>query len=240
MSRTWRDVILRSPIFWHSVDLSPGRANMTLAKSHVARSCQLPSGIIIRSWQSSRAQLSALLDDIVLHVHRWRTFDVRLNSHYCLQSVLAKVNDLKFFLSCAVVITTAYIKYPTLLHSENSPALQSLELRPLIPMDDFPSGRRITDLSLQFSPQRLGPQRLGPLAPPSPLSEKLTTLKLAYSDNPPLKTDSISLPCLTSLTLKAMHPRELISAMVVPNLSYLCFTTVFVSDDTLFRTMVIR
>ena len=227
VSRTWRDVILHSPIFWHTIDLSPGRANMSLVKSHVSRSRQSPLDITIQSWQNSRVQLCALLDVVVPHAHRWRTLDVRSNSHYCLQSILDKMNDLKLpSLERATIISTAYIKYPTFLYPENSPALQTLELRPLAPMDDFPSGRGITDLSLQFSPQRLGPLTL-----PSLLSsDKLTTLELAYSDNPSLNPDSIFLPRLTSLTLKAMHPRGLISALVAPNLSHLCFTAVIPCD----------
>jgi len=47
-----------------------------------------------------------------------------------------------------------------------------------------------------------------------------------YSDSPSLQPDSISLPFLTSLTLKATQPRELIKAVVAPNLSYLYFTVV--------------
>jgi len=104
--------------------------------------------------------------------------------------------------------------------------LQSLELRPLIPVGDFPSGQPITDFSLQFSPQCLGLRRLPSLL----LSKKLTTLKLVYSDSPSLQPDSISLPFLTSLTLKATQPRELIKAVIALNLSYLYFTVVVPCD----------
>ena len=81
------------------------------------------------------AQLSALLDVIVPHAYRWCTLNVHLNSRYCLQSMLDKINYLKFpSLERAAVIATAYIKYPTFLYPENSPALQNLKLRPLVPI----------------------------------------------------------------------------------------------------------
>jgi len=223
VSRTWRDVILYSPTFWTNIDITPGRANMSLVKAHTARSRQCLLDITIQSWQNSRPQLSALLDVIIPHAHRWRTLDIRSNSHHCLQLVLDKFNDLKLpSLTRTSIIATAYIQYPSFLRSESSPVLQSLELRPFIPVDDFPSGQPITDLSLQFSPQCLGLRTLPSLL----LSQKLTTLELVYSDSPSLEPDSISLPFLTSLTLKATQPRELIKAVVAPNLSYLHFTVV--------------
>ena len=82
------------------------------------------------------AQLSALLDVIVPHAYCWRTLDVRLNSRYFLQfSMLDKINYLKFLsLERAAVIATAYINYPTFLYPENSPTLQNLKLRPLVPI----------------------------------------------------------------------------------------------------------
>ncbi|KAL4072393.1 hypothetical protein V8B97DRAFT_360983 [Scleroderma yunnanense] len=228
VSRTWRDVILYSPTFWNNIDLIPGRANMSLVKAHVARSRQCPLDITIQSWQNSHAQLSALLDVIIPHVHRWRTLDIRLNSHHCLQHVLDKINGLKFpSLTRAAIVATAYIQYPSFLRPENSPSLENLELRPLIPTDNFPAGERITTLSLQFSPHRFEPLTLTSLLS----SQKLTTLELAYSDYHSLKPDSISLPFLTSLTLKAMYPRELISAIVAPKLSDLYFAAVVPCDQ---------
>ena len=137
------------------------------------RSRQSPLDITIQSWQSSRAQLSTLLDVVVPHTHRWRTLDVHSNSH-CLQSILDKINDLKFSsLERATVIATAYIKYPTFLYPENSPALQSLELVPSFLWTTFPL-RGITDLSLQLSHQCLAPLTLPSLL----LSDKLSTLEL--------------------------------------------------------------
>lgn len=227
VSPTWRDVILFSPTFWTTIDITPGRANMPLLRAHAARSRQCPLDITIQSWQNSRPQLSALLDVIIPHAHRWRTLDIRSNAHYCLQLVLDKINFLKFpSLIRTSIIATAYIQYPSFLTRESSPVLQSLELRPVIPVDDFPSGQAITELSLQISPQCLGLPTLRSMLS----SQKLTTLELVYSDSPSFQPDSISLPFLTSLTLKATQPRELIKAVVAPNLSYLHFTVVVPCD----------
>jgi len=153
---------------------------MSLVRVHAARSRKCLLDITIQSWQNSRPQLSALLDVIMPHAHRLRTLNIRSNSRYCLQLVLDKINDLKLpSLIRTSIIVTAYIQYPSFLRPESSPILQSLELRPLIPVDDFPWSTNYR------SPFEISPQCLGLLTLLSLLSaQKLTTLELVCSDSP--------------------------------------------------------
>ena len=226
VSRAWKNIILSFPNFWSNIDLHPYRANMSFLKAQVARSRQYPLRITIQYW-STPAELSSFIDVIVPHVYRWRILDIRMNSRECMQVILDKINHLKFSsLLHATIIVNENMQYPAFLRPENAPSLKSLELWPLIPMDDFPPGQIITNLSLRFSHGHFGPMVL-----PSLLSsQNLTTLNFECSDYPSLQPDSISLPFLTSLTLKVWHPRGLISALVAPQLLYLHFTAVHLTD----------
>ena len=218
VSRAWRSVILDSPKFWSRIDLNP-RARMSLVKASLERSCSSPLQIAIGSWHVDAPGLSTLVDAVVPHVHRWRTLEIR-GSRQCLRLVLKKVGHLKFpSLASATINSDISIEYPSFLGPENSPSLTTLNFSNLDATDEFPLGQRITDLSILFSSRPFGPLTL-----PSLLSSQhLTTLKLVYSACPLLQPNSISLPSLTSLTLGAQYPRGLISAIVVPRLSYFHF-----------------
>ena len=64
-------------------------------------------------------------------------------------------------------------------------------------------------------------------------------LELVYSGSPSLQPESISLLFLTSLTLKAVQPGELIKAIVAPNLSVPCdwLSAVFHVFESKFRNI---
>ena len=125
-------------------------------------------------------------------------------------------------------LTRAYIRggirqihYPSFLSPDNAPSLKTLHLDNLLPVAEFPSDQRITDLSIKFFAFR----SLGPRTLPSLLSQNLKTLVLACTGGPSLQPDSISLPFLNSLTLESIQPRALLSAIVTPNLSHFHLTT---------------
>ena len=223
VSRVWRDVILRCPTLWNNIVINRS-TNESLVRAHVTRSAQYPLDITIHYW-AEFVRLYVLLDILIPHAHRWRTLCINENGFRPLPSIQEKLNNLKFpSLISSVIAGGGYVHYPTFLRPENSPSLKSLVLRHLVPWVDFPSGQRFTDLDLTFT---LDYQQLGPRTLSSFLSSRnLTTLKLVYYNHPPLQPDSISLPFLTSLTLKAKHPRGLISAIVVPQLSYLDFAVI--------------
>ena len=130
-------------------------------------------------------------------------------------------------------LTGVSIRYPSFLRPENSPSLQNLDCR-LIPMDDFPRSQRFTDLAVELShaytawpsTQEFIPRIFWSLLS----SQNLTTLKLVYSNYTLLELDSISLPSLTSLTLEAERPKELILAIVAPRLSYFDFNVEVLVD----------
>lgn len=227
VSRTWRHIIVDSPKFWNHIDLSPHR-NVPFVKACVARSCQYPLHIVIKSWYMP-AILSIYIDVILPHVHRWRTLEIRENRLQCFQLILNKINHLQFPSLVRTTIVPDFVpnmQYPPFLRPENSPSLKSLHLNNLVPMDGFPPGKRISDFSLQFSDNPFGWQILPSLLSSS--SQDLTTLKLAYSACPPLQPSSIPLPFLTSLTLEGSHPNELLSAIVAPQLIHVYLT---VTDD---------
>ena len=160
VSRAWRGIILSFPNFWSNIDLHPSWPNMSLLRCHVARSRQYPLRISIQSW-STPAELSSFIDVIVPYIHRWRTLDIRMNSRECMQVILDKINHLKFpSLLHTTIVGNGNVQYPTFLRPENAPSLKSLELWPLIPMDDFPTGQIITNLSLRFLRGRFRPMAL--------------------------------------------------------------------------------
>lgn len=225
VSRAWRDIILSFPMFWSNIS---SLTNLSFLRTRVARSRQYPLTITIEAWRTP-AELSSFLDVIVPHAYRWRTLDIHTDGHECIQVILDKINHLKFpSLLHTTIIADENMQYPVFLRPENAPSLKSLELSPLIPMDDFPPGQMIANLLLQFSRGHFGPMVL-----PSLLSsQNLTTLNFACSDYPSLQPDSISLPLLTSLTLEVAHPRGLILAFVAPQLLYLHFTAVLPTDWT--------
>ena len=227
VSRTWRDIILDSPKFWSNIHVD-GSTKVSFVRTCTARSCQYPLDIVIKLWER-KPQFSALIDDIVPHVHRWRTLEIYGDDHQSLQLVLDKTNHLRLpsLTRATMIFDGIEMHYPTFLSPDSSPALTSLSLNFLTPMEEFPPGQRITSLSLAF----ISP--FGPLMLPSLLvSQHLTTLKLKYCSCPPLQSNSISLPFLTSLTLKAEFPRELISAVLAPQLSYFSLTVLSILDGS--------
>ena len=232
VSRAWRDLIFNSAKFWSRIDLSPIRPdlNLSLVRARVARCIQGPLDIFIYRWTDDTARLFTLIDVIAPHAHRWRTLEVYANSPQCLQLILGKINHLRF-----PSLTRAYIRgsgiqeihYPPFLSPDNAPSLKSLHLGNLLPMAEYPSDQRITNLSITF----LDLRSLEPLTLPSLLSSQhLTTLVLAYSSSPSFQPDSISLPSLTSLTLESSQPRRLLSAIIPPKLSYFHFTVTVAGD----------
>ena len=211
VSRAWKHIILNSTKFWGHIHLLP-RQKMSLVKERVARSCRSPLDISISLWEANDVELSSFIDVVVPHVHRWRSLDICQNNHRSLQLILDKINHLKFpsLIRASIRIHhTRDMEYPPFLRSDNAPSLTSICL------DD-----------------------LGPMAlPPSLSSQHLTTLALTYSGRPSLQTDSISLPFLTSLTLRAKHPKELLLAIVPLNLLYFHLTVEEPGDEqrTLFH-----
>ena len=173
---------------------------MSLVKTRVTRSRQYPLDITIRFW-GENAPLAPLLDIVVPHVHRWRTLDMQENGRECSQLILDKISHLKFPSLVRASIRSHYtqdMEYPPFLIPDNAPSLISIYLDNLGPLD----------------------------LPPLLSSQHLTTLALTYSGRPFLQTDSISLPLLTSLTLQAKYPRELLLAIVPSNLLYFHLTLV--------------
>ena len=237
VSRYWRDTIRNSPNFWSSIHLHSS-TNMSLVKTHVTRSNQYPLDVSIEFWVDDD-QITTYIDSIISHVHRWRTLKIGGNDR-CFQLVLDKINHLKFpsLTHAAMHAHHSYpIQYPTFLKPENSPSLETLDLVCLIPMGEFSLGQKNTDLSLVLSDDV---RRSGPLTFPSLLSsQKLTTLDLMYSRCPAVPPNSISLPLLNSLTLHSNHPRELLTAMVAPRLSYFSLDGAITSMSTTFHGLEI-
>ena len=229
VSRGWRHIILNTPQFWRYIDLN-SRTNVSLVRAHVERSLEYPLDIAIKFLETT-ARLSTFIDVLLPHAHRWRTLEI-YDGGQCLQFILRRINKLKFPSLAFTTIHTLSerkMRYPTFLLPENSPSLKSLDLNNVIPMEKFLPGQMVTDLSLQFSEHPLGPLTL-----PSLLSSQyLTELNLVYSACPPLQPDSIVLPFLTSLTLEGNHPRELISAIVAPRLSYFYLTAAGIPEGQL-------
>ena len=230
VSRYWRDNIRNFPKFWSRIYLFRS-TNMSFVRTHLTRSNQYPLDIAIQFGLGvNDDQITTSTDIIVSHVHRWRTLKIG-GSDRCFQIILDKINHLKFPSLTHVVMRTDRfqpIQYPAFLRPDNSPSLKSLRIYGLIPMDEFSPGQtfgqKITDLSLVFTEDV---NRLEPLTLPSLLSsQRLTTVDLTYSRCPALSPNSISLPLLNSLTLRSNYPRELLTAMVAPKLSYFSLTDV--------------
>ena len=220
VSRAWRDIILDSPKFWSNIHIDCS-TTVSFVRTCVARCRQYPLDIKIKLGEAN-THFATLIDDIIPHVCRWRTLEIYGNDRQCLQVVLHKLNSFKFpSLTCATITVSAIQMHcPTFLKPDSSPALTSLNLNCLIPTEGFLPGQRITNLSLAFSLDRLELVMLPSLL----ASQHLTTLELQYSCSSALQPDSISLPFLTSLTLRAQYPGNLISALLAPQLSYFSLT----------------
>ena len=233
VSRYWRDNIRSFPKFWSHIYLVPS-TKVSLVKTYVTRSGDYPLDVTIE-FETHEDRFTTYIDLIVPHVHRWSTLRIG-GSVRLFRLVLDKINHLKFpSLTHAAMRTdrSHIIEYPTFLKPENSPSLKRLGLRYLIPMGEFSPGQSFTDISLGFTD---GDHRFGPLTLPFLLSsQKLTTLDLVYSSCPTLPPNNISLPLLNSLTLHAGYPRELLTAMVTPQLSYFSLSYPIASVSTIFH-----
>ncbi|KAG6333223.1 hypothetical protein ID866_5868 [Astraeus odoratus] len=219
VSRKWRQIINNYPKFWTNIKVTP-KLGMICVKTHIERSQQRPLNIIIRNWIHSSTELPALLDVIVPHIHRWRTLDIsEINQSYY-QVILDAIHNSTFPSLICATVAVGGIYYPNFLRPENSPALETLRLSCLIPSEDLPpTDQRLSKFILKFSDHEFGSLAF----PTQLLSQKLTTLSIdADQALPPIPENSISLPFLTSLTIVAFQPGQLIRAVVVPRLTYFC------------------
>ncbi|KAL4073340.1 hypothetical protein V8B97DRAFT_221693 [Scleroderma yunnanense] len=204
VSRLWRDVIPSSPHFWNIINVAP-EWPLSAVKEHVERSCECLLDVIVNSWYYSTDILGPILDEVVLHVHRWRSLIVWWDSTNSLPLLLQKLGDST--LPCLHYVSICgpgrCVSHTGFLRPENTPSLEQLRLE-LNPIDSLPG-------------QDAGPA--GSIFPSRLLSQKLTTLSLVIRTKyASLQSNSIFLPLLTSLALEVVEPRKLMEAIVAPKL----------------------
>ncbi|KAJ7610219.1 hypothetical protein FB45DRAFT_1122198 [Roridomyces roridus] len=77
--RSWREMVLASPILWSYINVAPRRISMI--ETQLARSADVPLHISGNWWNAGDADETALLDLLLPHSHRWATFSAQLMTY---------------------------------------------------------------------------------------------------------------------------------------------------------------
>lgn len=226
VSRRWKNVVLQSPSLWTNIRVSP-KWSTQLVEAHVGKSSQLLLDITIHSWRTEsrhKGNLFAMLDVLIPHAHRWRSFVIENDVD---GSFIAKIS------SRINHITT----YPSLTHLSVAQLIlqYSSEIQPI----QCRKCPRLEHLELRG---RLGPI-LGNPIPPNLTSltvvsriegcfwffrysylaqfQQLTTLSLSgATTGMELEPNSIHFPVLEKFVCQVWDPKVLLQAIVAPTLGH--------------------
>ena len=200
VSRTWREIILNTPRFWCIINIS-NRWPLSSVKQHVERSCGHLLDIIIGSCE--KESFDKRLDVVIPHIQRWRSL-ISHSRNKVLTLLLHKLGNSTLPHLVYINVWGSDKAPMRLLRPENTPALERLQLGGL-PRDTFPSDDNHVPAGFTFPSQLF--------------SQRLTALSIFVDDcNFSLQPNSIVLPLLTSLSFRAVTPRELMEAIVAPQL----------------------
>lgn len=236
MSRRWRDVILRSPILWTAIKVTPLWGD-SLVKTYIRRSSQSPLDVDICYGAAGKDMLVSMLDILVPCAHRWRSLIIRDSVSYVYLSViLQKIGCLTFPSLRRVSITPRHFDEVSndwnsrFLAPGTSCQLEYLELgRQFVVSADFKIPSCLSTLVLELH-HRENAVLSSLLELPS--CAKLTVLSLsgnldAFHQRPP---NSVHLPLLEKLVCKAPDVGSLLHAIVAPKLSHFEYRPIVVGD----------
>ncbi|KAI6001288.1 hypothetical protein EDD15DRAFT_2230989 [Pisolithus albus] len=191
VSRRWRDVILNSPSFWSAIILGFGWLSSCIV-THLARSREHLLDITIRQ----RSPYNELPCHLLCYAPRWCSLTILFTSSNRdpVHDLLIRFRGLSFpNLKHLYINGYGYID-AKFMKAGNTPALERLRLvqrgEDRLPISFLPAVGRLTALTLSGE---IGRRKL--------------------------KSSSILLPFLRSLTVDASDPSEILKAIVAPELS---------------------
>ncbi|KAL4065169.1 hypothetical protein V8B97DRAFT_1563832 [Scleroderma yunnanense] len=236
VSRRWRDLILRSPVLWTTIKVTPSWSD-SLVTTYITRSCQSPLDIDFCYWTAGKEMLIAMLDIIVPCAHRWRSLIIRDSVPYFhLSLVVQRIGDLSFPSLKRVSITPRHFDKASddwnsrFLRPGNARQLEYLELgRQFVVSADFTIPSSLSTLVLGL---HRGENAVLSSLLELPSCAKLIVLSLSgnigvFHQRPP---NSVQLPLLEKLICKASDVGGLLHAIVAPKLGHFEYRPIHVDD----------
>jgi len=236
VSRRWRDVILRSPVLWTTIKVTPAWGD-SLMKTHITRSSQSPLDVDFCYWTAGKDMLIAMLDLLVPCAHRWRSLIIRDSVPYFhLSLVLQRIGCLSFPSLKRVSITPRHFDEVSddwnsrFLRPGSSCQLEYLELgRQFVVSADFKIPSCLSTLVLEL---HHGENAVLSSLLELPSCARLTVLSLSgnmgvFHQQPP---NSVQLPLLDKLICKAADVGGLLHAIVAPKLRHFEYRPIRVDD----------
>ena len=240
VSRRWRDVILDNPIFWTTINLLT--MSPSAIKTHLKRSGKSLLDIVIEidgPPSSHSARLGSSMHIVMPHVYRWRTLDVFETGTYYNSDddPLAVVELLEeaFYglefpsLKRAIIACSLSTAYPSFLSPTRAPLVEELALNNCRPWKDFAPPSTLKTLELAFE-SIIDPVHY-PTFPYLIPTQTLTTLSLSgVIDDWSLQPNSFQFPVLKTLILWVSRTKELLQAIVAPNLEHFEYRSEYPDD----------
>ena len=234
--RRWKNIILDSPMLWSLIVVS-GEESSKSIRTHLKRSGNALLDILIEveDWSSYRG-LESSLAILVAHAHRWQSLclvDRRREEGAVLGEFISKVTAHTEFPSLKHVIIPDFgdPTYPAFLSPARAPALEYLELAEYRPSNDFLPVTTLKKLELTFRYHLDLPTSFSSFLSRIP-TNALTALKLKGEiSNWSPQTNGIHFPALSILTLMVTHTRQILQAIVAPNLGRFNYDASLECDD---------
>ncbi|KAL4066914.1 hypothetical protein V8B97DRAFT_349535 [Scleroderma yunnanense] len=234
VSRRWKDVILRGPILWKYIEVSPHE--YPSLKTRLKRSCGTPLDILISGWLIPYfpEQLAPHLEIIIPCASRWNNLTINGNFPSSTALVVNATKHMEFPCLRRVDVdefgatSSGDILCPDILLPTSSPTIEHLMLRNFITGHGFSTlsnKLKTLDLTIRADMTALV------LSPARFFIQSLTMLSLVGNNNGwSLTRDSIQFPVLQTLKLHVSDPRQFMEAIIAPMLRHLNYSSKLVEN----------
>ena len=210
----WRDLILNTPRFWTSIQVSPYRS-LSFLRIQLKRSRQAPLRIRIQEWLTLSYKFALeSLAVIIRATSRWSTLLISGNSVEFTQVLVSLLRREEFpSLEKVHFVHNDHersVIYPDFLTPKSAPILEDLSTRGLISLDKFAMLPKLKVMRLRSFSEPF----------PTLLASHLLVSLALYGDTGHwrLERDSINFPLLEKLFLRVTDSAHIMSAIVAPKL----------------------
>ena len=237
VSRGWRDIICGCPSFWTTIEVGPGAPSLAI---YLKRSKDAPLDVIIRcqppygpTAQTATDEFLAILASLIASVHRWRSMVIVGDALDLLQlhhPIVSKFSRLTFPSLKSVIIRPMHpfgpfsantlLTCPDFLAPKRTPVLEHMELKLYPSSAHLRTANTLKTLELTILTGFTGfDSTLRQIS-----TESLTTLSLmGIITSFALARNSVPFPVLLTLVLHCTQGKQILEAIVVPNLVQLVY-----------------
>ncbi|KAI6148950.1 hypothetical protein EDD17DRAFT_1644645 [Pisolithus thermaeus] len=227
LSRHWRNLILGTPSLWNCIRISRPW-DVPFVEAHVARSAECPLDIEVY-WEFfhgyDRCPIRNRINVVRRCRHRWRSLVLRdIDKNLIASSIFARES---IALKRLTVIDDYLIPLFRFGPSVDWTSVDYLELQTCINLSCLSNFSSLKTLIIRI-----------PYSWPSRIRialslQKLKTLSLSgFTGGLKFRPDTLHFPLLDSLSVKVNHARELMEAIVAPNLRHVCYAPYSCDSDT--------